>query len=65
MPKRPLGKTGMEVSVLGFGASPLGGIFRVSTNTQAAFEACFRFLLSRKVCDPHECCWACSVVVAR
>ena len=29
MPKRHLGKTGMEVSVMGFGASPLGGIFRV------------------------------------
>ena len=29
MPKRLLGSTGMEVSVMGFGASPLGGIFRV------------------------------------
>ena len=27
MEMRPLGKTGMEVSVLGYGAAPLGGIF--------------------------------------
>ncbi|KAL4423164.1 hypothetical protein ABPG77_007817 [Micractinium sp. CCAP 211/92] len=28
MPRRALGKTGLEVSVLGFGASPLGGVFQ-------------------------------------
>ncbi len=27
MPFRPLGTTGLEVSILGFGASPLGGVF--------------------------------------
>ena len=27
IPKRPLGNTGLSVSVLGFGASPLGGVF--------------------------------------
>ncbi|GLC38508.1 hypothetical protein PLESTB_001733100 [Pleodorina starrii] len=27
LPRRPLGNTGLEVSVLGFGASPLGGAF--------------------------------------
>lgn len=27
IPKRPLGNTGLQVSVLGFGASPLGGVF--------------------------------------
>ena len=27
MQTRPLGKTGLNVSVLGFGASPLGGVF--------------------------------------
>ena len=27
VPRRPLGRTGLEVSVLGFGASPLGGVF--------------------------------------
>ena len=27
LPKRPLGNTGLHVSVLGFGASPLGGVF--------------------------------------
>eukprot|EP00889_Picochlorum_renovo_P001002 jgi/Picre1/28032/NNA_000993.t1 len=27
VPKRPLGNTGLHVSVLGFGASPLGGVF--------------------------------------
>ncbi len=30
MPRRPLGQTGLEVSVLGFGASPLGGVFQVA-----------------------------------
>lgn len=29
VPRRPLGKTGLDVSVLGFGASPLGGVFQV------------------------------------
>ena len=29
IPRRPLGNTGLEVSVLGFGASPLGGVFQV------------------------------------
>jgi aryl-alcohol dehydrogenase-like predicted oxidoreductase len=29
LPKRTLGQTGIQVSVLGFGASPLGGIFEV------------------------------------
>ena len=29
LPRRPLGLTGLEVSVLGFGASPLGGVFQV------------------------------------
>jgi len=28
MEYRPLGNTGLRVSVLGFGASPLGGVFR-------------------------------------
>ena len=27
IPKRPLGNTGLQISVLGFGASPLGGVF--------------------------------------
>ena len=27
LPRRPLGRTGLELSVLGFGASPLGGVF--------------------------------------
>ena len=30
LPRRPLGKTGLQVPVLGFGASPLGGVFQVS-----------------------------------
>lgn len=32
MPRRPLGKTGLDVSVLGFGASPLGGVFQVGAS---------------------------------
>ena len=27
LPRRALGRTGLSVSVLGFGASPLGGVF--------------------------------------
>jgi len=30
LPRRPLGSTGLEVSVIGFGASPLGSVFSVS-----------------------------------
>jgi L-galactose dehydrogenase len=30
LPRRPLGATGLEVSVIGFGASPLGSVFEVS-----------------------------------
>lgn len=30
VPKRPLGKTGLDVSVIGFGSSPLGGVYNVS-----------------------------------
>jgi aryl-alcohol dehydrogenase-like predicted oxidoreductase len=30
LPRRPLGFTGLEVSVIGFGASPLGSVFSVS-----------------------------------
>ncbi|GAB4819507.1 hypothetical protein N2152v2_006553 [Parachlorella kessleri] len=29
LPRRPLGSTGLHISVLGFGASPLGGVFHV------------------------------------
>ncbi len=29
LPRRKLGNTGLEVSVIGFGASPLGGVFEV------------------------------------
>lgn len=29
LPRRPLGRTGLEVSVIGFGASPLGSVFSV------------------------------------
>ena len=39
MPKRHLGNTGIEVSVMGFGASPLGGIFRVSMGPQYCIHA--------------------------
>ena len=29
IPTRPLGKTGLQVPILAFGASPLGGIYQV------------------------------------
>lgn len=35
MERRPLGKTGIELSVLGFGASPLGGVFGDITQAEA------------------------------
>lgn len=36
LPRRPLGNTGLEVSVIGFGASPLGGVFEVRAHWHAA-----------------------------
>jgi hypothetical protein len=33
LPRRVLGNTGLEVSVLGFGASPLGGVFQVRSSS--------------------------------
>lgn len=42
LPKRPLGNTGLEVSVLGFGASPLGSVFsniNEDEGVQAVHEA--------------------------
>jgi len=33
LPRRNLGQTGLEVSVLGFGAAPLGGVFQVNQNS--------------------------------
>lgn len=43
LPRRPLGSTGMEVSVLGFGAAPLGGVYQAVTEAEhiAAVEAAF------------------------
>jgi L-galactose dehydrogenase len=32
---RPLGRTGLKVSVLSFGASSLGGVFRATDDTEA------------------------------
>lgn len=40
MPRRPLGQTGLEVSVLGFGASPLGGVFQVCARRGRALPGC-------------------------
>eukprot|EP00897_Mesotaenium_endlicherianum_P001748 jgi/Mesen1/1600/ME000134S00718 len=42
IPKRPLGNTGLEVSILGFGASPLGNVFgdiKESEGIQAVHDA--------------------------
>ncbi|EFN53856.1 hypothetical protein CHLNCDRAFT_25289 [Chlorella variabilis] len=39
MPRRPLGQTGLEVSVLGFGASPLGGAIDEGEGVAAVKEA--------------------------
>ena len=40
LPRRPLGKTGLNVSVIGFGASPLGGVFKVSLCDLAPLAYC-------------------------
>ena len=45
MQRRPLGRTGLQVSLVGFGGSPLGGVFRpvsqaeASATVRAALEA--------------------------
>lgn len=40
LPRRLLGNTGLQVSVLGFGASPLGGVFEVGTIRQGPCVPC-------------------------
>ncbi|KAL4440572.1 hypothetical protein ABPG75_003573 [Micractinium tetrahymenae] len=40
MPRRPLGKTGLAVSVLGFGASPLGGVFQATDKEEGVAAGC-------------------------
>ncbi|MBS7700975.1 aldo/keto reductase [Chelatococcus sp.] len=35
LPTRPLGRSGLDISVLGFGAAPLGGIYRSLSNAEA------------------------------
>ena len=35
MPRRPLGKTGLSLSVFGFGAGPLGGIYKAVSEAEA------------------------------
>lgn len=40
LPRRPLGATGLEVSIIGFGASPLGSVFEVRDAQRV--EACMR-----------------------
>lgn len=41
MPKRPLGNTGLNVSILGFGASPLGNVFN-AINEDEGIQAVHR-----------------------
>jgi D-threo-aldose 1-dehydrogenase len=36
LPRRPIGKTGLSVSVFGFGAGPLGGIYEPMSDADAA-----------------------------
>ena len=38
LPRRTLGRTGLSVSVLGFGASPLGGVFEAVDEVRALFQ---------------------------
>ena len=38
LPRRPLGRTGLEASVLSFGASPLGSVFEVDATTLSAMS---------------------------
>lgn len=42
LPRRQLGQTGLEVSVLGFGASPLGGVFQVHTPNHCVYPCLLR-----------------------
>lgn len=45
VPKRLLGNTGLEVSVLGFGASPLGSVFEVKGGTAVLLGSIGQFCL--------------------
>lgn len=56
VPKRLLGNTGLEVSVLGFGASPLGSVFEVKGGgyCSAAWQH-WTILSGLK----HACCKSC------
>merc|ERR1712232_1427702 len=56
MPKRALGNTGMQVSVMGFGASPLGGIFREGFKEEdgiAAVHEAFKLGVNFFDTSPH------------
>jgi hypothetical protein len=39
LPRRALGRTGLSVSILGFGASPLGSVFEEIDEARAARRA--------------------------
>ena len=49
MPTRKLGRTSLDLSVLGFGSAPLGGMYKPSSDAdaiaavQAAFDAGIRY----------------------
>lgn len=42
VPRRPLGSTGLEVSIIGFGASPLGNVFGVRDGGVGVHEILLR-----------------------
>jgi hypothetical protein len=59
IPRRVLGNTGLEVSVLGFGASPLGGTFHVRCCPAASPPNSCCCCCRRRRCCCCCCCYYC------
>ena len=49
---RALGRTGLNVSVLSFGASSLGGVFRATDDTEVPAQTTFKKAKARKPAWP-------------
>ena len=55
IPKRKLGNTGLEVTVLGMGGAPLGGLFQVRGYRRPFLLVCLSAVSIRLVLDCLDC----------